>query len=80
MATTDQEIDGFAEFAKDQLRRGETSSIEELFDRWWFLQSSAEDALAIQASIRDMERGETGRPFEQFVGEFRKQNRIPESQ
>jgi len=80
MATTEQEIDRFAEFAKDQLRHGETSSIDELYDRWRLYHPSAEDALAIEASIRDMEHGETGRPFEQFANEFHRQNSISKSQ
>jgi hypothetical protein len=33
-----------------------------------------EDVLAIQASLRDMERGETGQDFEEFLREFRRRN------
>lgn len=80
MATTEQEIDGFAQFAKDQLRRGQTSSIDELFDLWRLQHPPADDALAIKASIRDMERGEIGRPFSQFAHEFRKKNNMPKPQ
>ena len=36
------------------------------------------DVLAIAASIRDLDRGVTGRPFDQFASEFRKRNKIPE--
>ena len=72
MATTEREIDGFAQFAKAQLGRGgENLSLDDLLDQWRIQHPPAEDALAIKASIRDMDRGEAGRPFDQFAGEFR---------
>ena len=73
-------IDNFAQFAREQVhQRGEGLPIDELFDEWRVLHPPAEDWLAIQASLRDMERGETGRPFEEFAAEFRQRNDLRES-
>lgn len=80
MATTQQEIDSFAAYAKDELARGGGGlSMEELFDRWRLQHPPAEDALAIKASLRDMDLGEDGRPFHRFAEEFRERNRIPKA-
>ena len=77
MATSEHEIDSFSEFAKSQLRhRGSAVSLHELLDEWTIQNPPAEDALAIKASLRDMEHGETGRPFEEFAKEFRKRNKL----
>ena len=35
-----------------------------------------DDWLAIRASLRDIEQGETGRPFDEFAAEFRQRNNI----
>ena len=77
MVTTEHEIDRFSEFAKTKLKDRSTDvSLDELFDEWRTLNPPSKDALAIQASIRDMENGETGRPFKQFADEFRKRNNL----
>ena len=77
MATSEHEIDSFSEFAKSQLNdRGSGVSLDELFDEWRIVNPPSEDALAIQASIRDMEKGKTGRPFEEFAAEFRGRNNL----
>lgn len=77
MATSEHEIDSFSEFAKSQLStRGSDVSLDELFDEWRIVNPPPDDALAIKASLRDMERGETGRPFEEFADEIRKQNHL----
>jgi hypothetical protein len=80
MATIEQELESFARFAKAKIDRGETAlSIDVLFDAWRLQHPSEEDALAIRASIRDMEKGEKGRAFENFAGEFRDRNDIPKT-
>ena len=77
MATTEQEINSFSEFAKSRLKNGGSdSSLTELFDEWTIQNPPAEDADAIQASIRDMENGDTGQPFQEFSRKFRKRNDI----
>lgn len=80
MATTEQEIDGFAEFAKAQLGLEKDLSLDDLLDQWRLQHPPTEDAVAVKASLRDMDRGETGRPFERFAADFRKRNSIPEKQ
>ncbi len=80
MATTEHEIESFSQFAKSQLElRGSDTSLDELFDEWRLKHPSSEDALAIEASIRDMEDGETGRSFDDFSADFRKRNNLPSS-
>lgn len=71
-----QEIDDFTSFVKTHLSAGAATSLDELYDRWREDHPAAEDALAVQASLRDMERGETGRPFEEFAADFCKRNGI----
>jgi hypothetical protein len=81
MATSEHEIESFSEFAKSQLKDSRSdASIDELFEEWRTLNPPSEDALAIQASIRDMENGETGRPFEEFAAEFRKRNNLTDGE
>lgn len=38
---------------------------------------SRQDLLAIAASVRDLEGGVSGRPFDEFAREFRRRNKIP---
>ena len=77
MATSEQDIDKFSEFAKTRLKNGGSQSTPaELMDEWVVQNPPVEDALAIQASIRDMENGDTGQPFDEFAVEFRKRNNI----
>lgn len=81
MATTELDIDRFARFAKERIASGCAElSIDELFDQWRIQHPPEEDTLAIQASLRDIERGETGRPFDEFAREFRKRNDIPDAE
>ena len=74
MATSEQDIDNFYQFAKSRLTNGSELSLEELFDEWMIKNPPHEDALAVQASIRDMENGETGRNFDDFAQDFRARN------
>jgi len=80
MSASEAEIDSFAQFAKGQLARGgQGLSLDELFDQWRIRHPPSEDAPAIRASIRDMEEGEAGRPFDEFADEFRQRNNLRES-
>ena len=77
MATSEQDIDNFYQFAKSRLSNGGSElSLEELFDEWMIRNPPDEDALAVQASIRDMENGETGRNFDEFAQDFRERNEL----
>ena len=76
MPQLEKEIDEFTSFAKKQILEGTTFSIDELYDRWREGHPAAEDALAVQASLRDMENGETGRVFDEFASGFVRRNNI----
>ena len=72
---TAQQIDAFTRFARARIEQDATAtSLVELLDQWLLENPSGDDWLAIQASLRDMEAGETGQPFEQFAAEFRDHN------
>jgi len=73
----DEKIEDFTRFAKSH--SSEDVTIDELYDRWRERTFQETDALAVEASLRDMEQGETGRPFDEFAGEFRKRNNLSES-
>ena len=81
MSDTQQQLDGFYQFASQQIVLGPAGrSLSDLFDEWQTQQVSQqeleENALAVRASLRDIERGEMGRPFELFAQEFRLRNNI----
>ncbi len=77
MATNLEEtIDDFTRFAKSH--SSEVATMDELYDRWREKTFKEIDALAVKASLRDMENGETGRGFDEFADDFRKRNNISE--
>jgi len=72
---TAEQIDAFAQFARARIEEGTAeTSLVELVDEWLLNNPLSEDWLAIQASLQDLEAGETGAPFEQFAAEFRDRN------
>ena len=70
MASIEQ-IEQFSRFAK-QLSEEEGMEIplDAIFDRWHAEAYKDADLLAIQASDRDYQNGERGRPVEEFLQEF----------
>jgi hypothetical protein len=77
---TEQQIDAFSQFAKSQIESGASAdSLVELLDQWLLENPPPGDLLAIEASMRDMEAGETGKPFDKFAAEFRARNGLPNS-
>ena len=71
MSTIQQELESFTGFVQQWIRVGQTGlSIDELYDQWRAESLSAEDALAVSASLQDIENGETGRDFSDFAQEF----------
>ena len=73
-------IESFSEFAKAKVdQAGNDLSIDDLYDEWRTQHPPADDLLAIKASLRDMENGETGRSFDDFAAEFRYRNGIRET-
>jgi anthranilate phosphoribosyltransferase len=80
MASIQQDLESFTQFARQRIQaEGPALSMDELYDQWRERHSAPEDAAAILASVRDMEKGETGRDFAAFAEGFSKQNQIPES-
>ena len=78
---TEQQINDFSLFAKTRIEHGATAqSLAELLDDWMMENPSDDDRIAIQASLRDMEAGKTGKEFSDFAAEFRAKNGLPKSQ
>ncbi|MCA9236264.1 MAG: hypothetical protein KDA44_12395 [Planctomycetales bacterium] len=65
------DLAAFTAFAQARLGAGEQVSLDELYDQWRLAQPSDDDVQAVQAALRDMAAGETGRPFDEFAAEFR---------
>ena len=81
MATQDQ-IDSFYRFATEQLVNGSSEkTVVELYDQWRYQplgpDDFAENVAAIQASIDDMNRGETGRDAGEVIRELRDELNLP---
>lgn len=70
------------QFARERIDAGSSPhSIDELYDEWREAHDSLEDSLAVAASLRDMEAGDTGRDFESFfASDFRQRNRVAKEQ
>ena len=65
MATAEQDLSSFTDFARQQIAAGQLDlTIDELFDQWRAENPSdeqySEDVAAISASIQDYKRGERG--------------------
>lgn len=81
MPSIQQELDSFTKFAQEKIQAGTAgASMDELYDQWRELHASSDDALAIAASLRDMEKGVTGREFSSFADEFRLRHGLPPQQ
>ena len=76
MPTSSQELQSFQQYATARLQEGGALlELDHLFDEWRNLNTEpkqlSEDAIAVRASLRDMERGETGQPVEDAIREIR---------
>ena len=85
MSDTQQDLDGFYQFATRQIVLGQGDrSIEDLFDEWRSQQIQPQElrdnALAVKATLRDIELGVQGRPFDEFARDFCARNNISNSQ
>ena len=74
MNTLDQ-IDDFTAFAKSRLGSGAQVDIDQLYDEWRSKAFADIDALAIQASIRDLENGERGESLDDFLANFEQEQK-----
>lgn len=78
MATTQKDMESFAQFVAERIRAGEVgTTLDELFDRWRLEYPSeelmAENITAIAASIDDFNRGERGSVLGTHSSELRRQ-------
>ena len=81
MSITLEQIEQFREFAMQRLASDVASlNMVELAAEWEFRHESQEqlqhDVAAVNASLRDMDSGQTGRPMSEFLTEFRERNQI----
>ena len=74
MNTLDQ-INDFSAFAKSRLGNGEQVDIDRLYDEWRTQAFADVDALAMRASVRDLENGERGEPLDKFLADFEQQRK-----
>ncbi len=78
MATTEQELESFAQFARARLHGGDHDySLDELFDLWRTENPSdtdyAENVAAVAGAINDFRHGDRGRPAGELSWELRKE-------
>ena len=76
MPTSAQELQSFQQYASARSLNGAALlQLDDLFDEWRNLDRDpkqlSDDAIAVRASLRDIERGEKGRPVEDVVREIR---------
>lgn len=75
MAVTNDDLNAFHDFAAARLASGGAENLHELVDIWEIENTSpelrAQNMAAIQAAIRDMENGDSGRPAKIVIEELR---------
>jgi hypothetical protein len=82
MPAAQEELDSFYRFATERISNsGVDVTFAELVDIWRIQHPTSdelhENVAAVKEALRDMETGETGRPFDEFASDFRKRNDIP---
>lgn len=78
MATTEEELRGFTEFARERLSNGGLDlSLDELFDLWRSENPSdeldAENVAAVNVAIRDFQNGDRGTPAGEHSDKLRRE-------
>jgi hypothetical protein len=81
MSATAEQLQSFYQFAELRLRNGGCDqSLDDLYAEWRACNPTREEldtnVRAVRASLRDMDEGQTGRPFDEFTAEFRQRNGI----
>jgi len=81
MVAATQELQSFYQFAERRLRSGASDqTLDDLYLEWRASNPAPGDldanVRAVRAAIRDMDNGETGRPIDDFLADFRRQNGI----
>ena len=81
MATVSEELQSFYQFVEVRLQGGDKSdSLDDLYAEWRAYNQTPEEfgknVQAVRASLRDLDKGETGRAVGAFAAEFRQRNGI----
>lgn len=80
MATTEQDLQSFTDFAQQRLSSGENLNLDELFDLWRIENPSAhlhaENVDAINFAIRDLKNGDRGTPAGEHSDHLRREFNI----
>lgn len=76
MAVTQEDLNQFHDFAAERLAAGDgAESLQELLDLWQVENPDPnrmrEDGLAVQAALRDLDRGERGVPHDELLRELK---------
>ena len=76
MPTSTQELQSFQKYAAARIQNGGAKlELDELLDEWKHQNPDPlklqEDALAVKASLLDIERGETGTPVDDVIADIR---------
>lgn len=67
-------LNDFSTYAKSRLS-GEQVDIDQLYDEWRRQAFADVDALAVRASVRDLDSGERGEPLDEFRSDFDEQQK-----
>ncbi len=76
MPTSTQELQSFQQYAATRIQNGGAKlELDDLLDEWKHQnpdpQQLQQDALAVKASLRDLEHGETGTPAETVIADLK---------
>ena len=78
MGNAQQELEAFHQFATGILESAETDiTFDELVDCWKSAALRPEDVEAVREALQDLEAGEVGQDFGEFMREFRERHGIP---
>lgn len=70
--TIEQELTSFRRFAEWRIgSEGPPASLDEVYEDWRSIRSSSGDVEAIREALADMDAGEEGQPYEEFIEEMR---------
>ena len=75
MSVTKDELECFGRFAADEVERGNVVSLEQLVTLWRSVRQSEDVNAAIRRGLDEADAG-LGRPLDEFMSEFRKNNKI----
>jgi len=84
MPVTESELEQFHRFAAEKLAAGtEPDSLQDLLDLWYSENPDPrvmqDDILAVKAALRDLDNGDRGIPYEEFMHELRTRYALDEN-